>query len=118
MTSSNPTDLYLVPARVRGHRRIADIRVLCARGELDSLTASNLQDDLRHELVGRPAVLAVDLSEVTFLGVAGLDVLQGIQQEAAKSGTALVFTGSARPGVARLLALVGWATTTEPSRSR
>jgi anti-anti-sigma factor len=84
------------------------------RGELDAFNAPRLRDDLHWEVVARPAVLALDLSDLEFLGVAGLSVLVEMQQLADEAGTAMLLVGSPVPLVQRLLALVGWTVTAEP----
>ena len=73
-----------------------------------------LRDDLRRKVVARPAVVALDLSDLEFLGVAGLSVLLDIQQLAGEAGTAMLLVGSPAPVVERLLGLVGWTVTTDP----
>jgi anti-anti-sigma factor len=49
--------------------------VIAALGEIDSLTAPKLSTTLHRELERQPAVLVLDLTGVSFLGVAGLQVL-------------------------------------------
>ena len=100
----------------------AGVRVVRLRGELDAFSAPSLRDDLRREVVARPAVVALDLSDLSdleFLGVAGLSVLLEMQQLADEAGTAMLLVGSPAPVVERLLGLVGWTVTTNPvMRSR
>ena len=97
----------------------AGVRVVRLRGELDAFFAPSLHDDLRREVVARPAVVALDLSDLEFLGVAGLSVLLDMQQLADEAGTAMLLVGSPAPLVERLLGLVGWRVTTDPvMRSR
>jgi len=97
----------------------AGVRVVRLRGELDAFSAPSLRDDLRREVVARPAVVALDLSDLEFLGVAGLSVLLDMQQLADEAGTAMLLVGSPAPLVERLLGLVGWTVTTDPvMRSR
>ena len=96
-----------------------DVRVVRLRGELDAFNAPSLRDDLHREVVARPAVVALDLSDLEFLGVAGLSVLLDMQQLADEAGTAMLLVGSPAPVVERLLGLVGWTVTTDPvMRSR
>ena len=92
----------------------AGVRVVRLRGELDAFSAQSLRDDLHREVGARPEVLALDLSEVAFLGVAGLSVLLETQQLADEAGTAMLLVGSPVPLVERLLGLVGWTVTTDP----
>ena len=97
----------------------AGVRVVRLRGELDAFSAPSLRDDLHREVVARPAVVALDLSDLEFLGVAGLSVLLEMQQLADEAGTAMLLVGSPAPLVERLLGLVGWTVTTDPvMRSR
>jgi anti-anti-sigma factor len=96
-----------------------EVRVVRLRGELDAFSAPSLRDDLHREVVARPAVVALDLSDLEFLGVAGLSVLVEMQQLADEAGTAMLLVGSPAPLVERLLGLVGWTVTTDPvMRSR
>ena len=53
-------------------------------------------------------MVAVDLSDLEFLGVAGLSVLLEAEQFADERGTAVLLVGSPAPPVERLLGLVGW----------
>jgi anti-anti-sigma factor len=97
----------------------AGVRVVRIRGELDAFSAPTLRDDLHREVVARPAVVALDLSDLEFLGVAGLSVLLEMQQLADEVGTAMLLVGSPPPLVERLLGLVGWTVTSDPvMRSR
>jgi len=97
----------------------AGARVVRLRGELDAFSAPSLRDDLRREVVARPAVVALDLSDLEFLGVPGLNVLVEMQQVADEAGTTMLLVGSPAPLVERLLGLVGWRVTTDPvMRSR
>ena len=75
----------------------AGVRVVRLRGELDAFSAPSLRDDLRREVVARPAVVALDLSDLEFLGVAGLSVLLEMQQLADEAGTAMLLVGSPAP---------------------
>jgi anti-sigma B factor antagonist len=53
-----------------------DLVVVAVLGEIDSLTAPKVSTTLHRELERRPAVLVLDLTGVSFLGVAGLQVLE------------------------------------------
>ena len=59
---------------VRVDRLGADV-VVVAVGEIDSVTAPTLSATLHRELEHAPTVLVLDLTCVSFLGVAGLHVL-------------------------------------------
>jgi len=118
MTISSQIDsrLALLGAGVEDE---AGARVVRLRGALDAFSAPSLRDDLRREVAARPAVVALDLSDLQFLGVAGLSVLVEMQQLADEAGTAMLLVGSPAPLVQRLLGLVGWTVTTDPvMRSR
>ncbi|MFD4254864.1 STAS domain-containing protein [Amycolatopsis thermoflava] len=52
-----------------------EVAVLTARGEFDLLTVPGLRAQLTRALAGSPAVLVVDLTEVTFFGSAGMAAL-------------------------------------------
>jgi anti-anti-sigma factor len=93
---------------------LADTRTVRLVGELDAFTAPEVLDALRHALVRRPTILAVDLSDVEFLGVGGLEVLLRMRRVAERGGTAFVLTGDTRPEVKRLLGIVGWGLTMLP----
>src|SRR5437660_6655311 len=60
---------------VRVDRLAADVVVIAAVGEIDSVTAPTLSASLHRELEHAPTVLVLDLTGVSFLGVAGLHVL-------------------------------------------
>jgi anti-sigma B factor antagonist len=108
MTSLDHPGRCPAPLRV-ALENVGGVRVVRIGGELDSFTAPLLREVLRGELVRRPPILAVDLSELEFLGVAGLDVLLTMWRVAQHGGTTLALTGTVWPRVARLLDLVGWS---------
>ena len=60
---------------VRVDRPAEDVVVVGVTGEIDSVTAPKLSTCLHRELEGQPAALILDLTAVSFLGVAGLHVL-------------------------------------------
>lgn len=95
---------------------LADTRTIRPAGPLDTLTAPELLLALRQALVRRPTILAADLSDVEFLGVAGLEVLLRVHRAAERTGTDFVLTGDPSPQVARLLGIVGLGVTTLPCR--
>lgn len=117
------TTLSLVGARhARGDDGVGHttaVRLVRLRGEIDAFSAPFLRDDLRREVEARPALVAVDLSDLEFMGVAGLNVLIEVRQLADERGTALMLVGSPSPPVERLLGLIGWTVMSDPvTRSR
>ena len=86
-------------------------------GELDTLTAPRLLDVLGVALRERCPILIVDLTEVTFLGSAGLAVLAGTHKHASPH-TALRIVARLRATL-RPLQLTGLATMLQlyPSRA-
>lgn len=97
---------------------VSGVRVIRVLGEVDSSTVPRLRKVLARELFRRPAVLAVDLSELDFLGITGLDLLLRMHRVAEGAGSRLVLTGSPEPVVARLLGLVGWPVSSYPELAR
>lgn len=84
--------------------------VIAARGELDSLTVPHVEATVREYLVAGPdrvQVAVVDLSGVTFLSSAGLELLMQLDQAAVAGNYELrVVTGGGR-AVLRPLQLTG-----------
>jgi anti-anti-sigma factor len=82
--------------------RVIQVRVT---GEID-VAGANLLERVLDAPVGVPlALLVVDLSQVTFLGVAGLEILARAQVQARQTGTRVcVFSGV--PAVERALSLL------------
>nr|WP_042181781.1 STAS domain-containing protein [Kibdelosporangium sp. MJ126-NF4]CEL13765.1 Anti-sigma F factor antagonist (spoIIAA-2); Anti-sigma B factor antagonist RsbV [Kibdelosporangium sp. MJ126-NF4] len=79
--------------------------VLAVRGEIDTVTAPQLQAGVRQALPGAGRALVVDLSGVTFLSSAGLSVLVQAHQQAGEAGCELrIVTNS---NTARVFALTG-----------
>lgn len=62
--------------------RVNDAVVLAVSGEVDMLTAPQLEEAIRTALTARPAALVIDLSKVEFLASAGMSVLVTAQAEA------------------------------------
>ncbi|GAB3734368.1 hypothetical protein GCM10027598_59870 [Amycolatopsis oliviviridis] len=60
------------PTRVREHTVATDLLILSVSGDLDALTAPLLERNLSQPL---PVATVLDLSQVGFLGAAGLRVL-------------------------------------------
>jgi len=60
---------------IRVDRLAGDVVVIVGVGEIDSITAPRLSATLHRELEHTPVSLVLDLTGVSFLGVAGLHVL-------------------------------------------
>jgi anti-anti-sigma factor len=60
---------------IRVDRLTGDVVVIVGVGEIDSITAPRLSATLHRELEHTPVSLVLDLTGVSFLGVAGLHVL-------------------------------------------
>lgn len=79
--------------------------VVSASGALDLLTSPRLAQFLASTLEQRPAALIVDLTDLNFLGSAGMQVLVDAHQAATPDiGFAVVADG---PGTSRPLKLIG-----------
>lgn len=52
-----------------------DVIVLAVRGDLDAFTGPQLSEAITDSLAETPAALVIDLSELDFLGSAGMSVL-------------------------------------------
>lgn len=79
--------------------------VLSVRGEIDTVTAPELQDAVAGALPGARPALVVDLSGVTFLSSAGLSVLVQAHQQAGEAGREVRIVTNAN--TARVFALTG-----------
>ncbi|MEU4769416.1 STAS domain-containing protein [Actinosynnema sp. NPDC023794] len=88
-------------------RSLSAHAVLCAvSGEVDLSTASHLRNHLLEQISSHGPDVVVDLSEVGFLGAAGLTVLVEARAAAAASGVGLHVVARTRP-VLRPLAVTG-----------
>ncbi|KZB88650.1 STAS domain-containing protein [Amycolatopsis regifaucium] len=96
-----PSDEHLM--RVRRIRWSDDLLVVSAAGEIDLATAGRLERALRGSL---PATTIIDLTEVTFLGVAGLRVIESSAARARTERRATGVVACTHP-VLRLLHLFG-----------
>ncbi|MFD4194835.1 STAS domain-containing protein [Amycolatopsis thermoflava] len=76
-------------------------------GDVDLAAAPELSQVIGHRLRGPVTLLVLDLSEVTFLGTAGLTVLVETQEAAARRGAALRVTGTGARPVERALRAAG-----------
>ncbi|MGW5720312.1 STAS domain-containing protein [Amycolatopsis sp. NPDC003865] len=81
--------------------------LITARGDLDTATAPDLATLLSDRLRAVPERLVLDLSEVDFLGVAGIRVLLHAALQAEQSGTELLVDTGTRPTVRRALEVTG-----------
>jgi anti-sigma B factor antagonist len=70
-------------------RRPDGTAVIAAVGEIDAATAARLSASVHRQLDRLPSALVLDLHEVTFLGVAGLQVLLCAADRATVTGVAL-----------------------------
>jgi anti-sigma B factor antagonist len=85
--------------------RTGDAVVLVVSGEVDMTTAPELDSQAGQALRNRPPVLVIDLSDVTFLGSAGMSSLVAAGQEGdGNTSVRIVATGAA---TARPMQLVG-----------
>jgi anti-sigma B factor antagonist len=82
------------------------VAVLAVRGELDTLTAPELDTALRELVAGPAATPVVDLSGVTFLASSGLAVLIQAAQRAEDRGRAVHLVVTSR-AVLRPLEVTG-----------
>ncbi|WP_039814600.1 STAS domain-containing protein [Nocardia otitidiscaviarum] len=69
--------------------------VLTVAGEVDLATAPALENAIDATLGGKPAVLVIDLSEVSFLASAGMAALVAAHQRAGDTRIAVVADGPA-----------------------
>jgi len=83
-----------------------DRALLTVRGELDTLTAPELDAALRELVAGSTGRLVVDLSGVTFLASSGLAVLIGAARRLAELGGRLHLVAASR-AVTRPLQVTG-----------
>ncbi|MGW4062986.1 STAS domain-containing protein [Amycolatopsis sp. NPDC004747] len=81
--------------------------LVTARGDLDTATAVDLATLLSDRLWATPDRLVVDLSEVDFLGVAGIRVLLHAALQAGQGGTELLVVTGTNPVVRRALRVTG-----------
>lgn len=81
--------------------------LVTARGDLDSATAPDLARMVSDRLWATPERLVLDLSEVDFLGVAGVRVLVHAAMRAEQCGTELLVVTGANPMVRRALEVTG-----------
>ncbi len=85
---------------------VDDTVVVRLQGELDFATARRLSQDLAEALDARPAVLVLDLKELTFLDSTGSRVLITALRRAEAQGSRFILR-SPQPQVLRTLKLIG-----------
>jgi anti-sigma B factor antagonist len=88
MAASNPP----TPALTLSTHQHQDVALLAVNGEVDMATAPDLRQTLGRCLEREPPLLVVDLSQVSFLGSAGLAALVEAQQHARATQLRLVAT--------------------------
>lgn len=84
----------------------ADETVVAVSAELDRRSTSRLRDVLAEETALAPPVLIVDLSELTFCSVSGLEVLLEAARAADRAGVAFAVVAAHR-AVLRPLRVLG-----------
>jgi anti-anti-sigma factor len=94
---------------VRVVRQAMDVVLLHVAGELDLLTAPRLRESVARALAERPRLLILDLTDVRFLGSAGLSVLINAHENARSDTRLRVVAGA--PAVLRPLDVTGLAAT-------
>ncbi|MFJ7213866.1 STAS domain-containing protein [Amycolatopsis sp. NPDC098790] len=80
---------------------------ITARGAIDTTTAADLATLVSDRLRAAPDRLVLDLSEVDFLGVAGIRVLLRAALQASQNGTELVVEAGTNSLVRRALRVTG-----------
>lgn len=66
-----------------------DVRVTSVSGEIDISTDQVILDEVAIQLAAKPRLLVLDLTEVIFMGSAGLHVVLSTHKDAAAQGSAL-----------------------------
>jgi anti-sigma B factor antagonist len=83
---------------------------LVLTGELDSISATDLHEQLRADLTaGEPAAVELDLSAVTFLDAAGVRCLIGCLHDVERAGSTFAIAGASEAvrQVLRISGLIG-----------
>ncbi|MBV9142812.1 MAG: STAS domain-containing protein [Pseudonocardiales bacterium] len=89
------------------HQPDRAVWIIHVAGELDMLTSPSLHNHLSRLFVTRPDRLIIDLSQVSFLGSAGLQVLLDARRAANQQATTLQLSGTTHHAVARPLTITG-----------
>jgi len=100
------SDRVVDSLRVSTSRLSEHIRVVVVTGEIDMLSAPELDAAVLYELEQRPALVVLDLRRVEYLGSAGLASLMGVREAAWRVGAALRLVCSG-PHVLRPMDLTG-----------
>ena len=95
---------------VSSERLDEDLGVVVLSGEVDIFTAPQFKECLLELLDSGVKRLVVDLSEVTFLGAAGLRAIAEASERAGRIGTRVCVVSS-RHGVQRALSVLDEVTT-------
>ena len=82
------------------------VAVVEVRGDLDTMTASGFEKWVLRRFAGCSDIV-LDLDGVVFLASAGIAVLMGLQQEAARTGVRLHLTGRDNHAVSRTVEVTG-----------
>jgi anti-sigma B factor antagonist len=98
---SNPRNLLRVALRTEG-----DTGIISLQGELDMATVDHLDEAFELAAGSVPAVLLVDLRELTFMDSAGLAWLLGARERCRGMGCRLVLVRAGR-STQRLLQVAG-----------
>ncbi len=93
------------PLRMRSSRE-GDTHVIALAGDLDLTTVPDVERELRRAEQTTASVLAVDLSELTFIDSTGIRLMMQAQRRSAKSGIRLVVVPGTGP-VQRLFDICG-----------
>jgi anti-sigma B factor antagonist len=85
---------------------VGRVAVVAAAGELDMLTAPELRDAVQSALSKNPAGLIIDLSQVDFLGSAGMQVLMEAHNQTGGTETRFAVVADG-PATSRPLKITG-----------
>lgn len=101
-SGSNPGNAFDVTIDVENHGDAVALRVA---GELDMLTTPKLAESVTRELAAHPAVLVIDLADVTFLASSAMAAIVAAHQNAG-TDTAVRIVATSR-ATARPLEVAG-----------
>jgi anti-anti-sigma factor len=87
---------------------VGQVAIVAASGELDMLTAPQLRDAVQSALGKNPAGLIVDLTQVDFLGSAGMQVLMEAHNQTGGANTRFAVVADG-PATSRPLKITGIA---------